>query len=205
MRKIYAVLAVLTVLLAGIVTAVGISSEPILLHAPAEATQRVEKMLHAVSAGNYTDVSACLLGNPALGVDRVPENAVGRLVWNAFTSSFRYTLQGDFYADKDGLMQDVTVQYLDMSSVTTDLNARVLELVNQRVQEAQYSRDLYDENNEIREELLMEIVSQAVEEALTQRARIVTAQLTLKLVHQNGSWWIAADNALLSAISGGTL
>lgn len=205
MRKIYAFLAVLTVILAAVVTVVGIQAKPMLLSAPEEASARVERLLSAVSAGDYGDVSACLLGNPALGVDRAPENAVGSLVWSAFTRSFRYTLVGDFYASSDGLSREISVEYLDIGSVTNGLNARTLELVNQRVQEAQYSSEVYDENNEIREEVLMEIVAQVVSEALAQRAQTVTAQLTLNLVHQDGAWWIVADNALLSAISGNTL
>lgn len=205
MRKIYAVLAVLTVILAVIVTVAGLQAEPVLLSAPAEAAQRVEQLLGAVSAGDYDTISACLLGHPALGVDRVPENPVGRQVWDAFTRSFRYTLLGDLYASPDGLSQAVSVEFLDIGSVTTGLNARTLELVNERVQAAEHTRDVYDENNEIREELLMEILSQAVSEAMAQRAKTVTVQLTLNLVHQDNNWWIAADSALLSAISGNTL
>lgn len=205
MRKVYAVLAVLTVLLAGIVTVAGIHSEPVLLSAPTEAAQRVEQLLGAVSAGNYEEVSACLLGHPALGVDRMPANSVGSLVWNAFTKSFRYTILGDLYASPDGLSQAVSVEFLDIGSVTTGLNERTLELVNERVQAAEHTRDVYDENNELREDLLMEILTQAVSEAMAQRAKTVTVELTLNLVHQDDAWWIAADGALLSAISGNTL
>lgn len=201
----FTILAILAIVLALAVTAVGLLTSPMLLKAPEEASQQVETLLKAVSRGDYASVSQCLVGHPSLGMDRDPANAANKLVWDSFTSSFRYRLEGDFYATSNGLSQDVTVEFLDVSGITDGLNDRAQTLLAQRVQEAEFTWEIYDENNEYREDVVMEVLAQAIEESQAQNKKTVSIPLTLSLVYQDGQWLIVADNALLSVLSGNTL
>lgn len=202
---LFTILALFFMALAVVITEVGTASRPVVLKTPPEAEERVQLLLDSVGRNDYAAISTCLLGNPALGVDREPANSVGSLVWNAYTKSFRYTMDGGFYATDNGLARNVTVSFLDIADIMTGLNDRAQALLAERVKEAEHIQDVYDDNHEFREDVVLDVLRQAVEEALEQRGKTVTVQLQMNLVHQDGEWWVLADTALLGAISGNTL
>ena len=178
--------------------------KPILLEQPEAAIAQVTGMMDAVCEGDYDQASAYLLGTPSLGVAEKPENFVGAMLWDAFLDSTEYALIGDCYTTDVGLAQNVSLTYLDTESVTANLRQRAEALLNQRVEEAEDVSEIYDENNDYQEEIVMEVLQEAVEAALLEDAKTMTVTLTVNLKHQNGQWWVVVDNALLDAFSGGT-
>ena len=78
-------------------------------------------------------------------------------------------------------------------------------LLEQRVAEAEDPYDVYDENLQYREDVVMEVLYAAAEDALAEDATTTTVDLTVNMVYQNEIWWIIADTNLLDAISGGIL
>jgi hypothetical protein len=97
------------------------------------------------------------------------------------------------------------ISALDLDSVTANLRDRARSSMEERIAQAEDTDDIYDENNEYREEFVMAALYDAAREALEQDARQITWELTLNLVYENGQWWIMPDQALLRAISGGIL
>ena len=178
--------------------------KPILLEQPVEAVGQVTEMMEAVCQGDYDKASTYLLGNPSLGVAEEPENVIGALLWDAFLDSTEYELTGECYTTDAGLAQNVSFTYLDTDSVTANLRQRAQVLLNQRVEEAEDVSEVYDENNEYREEIVMEALQEALQAAILEDARTVTVTLTVNLKYQDGQWWVVADNALLDAFAGGT-
>ena len=77
--------------------------------------------------------------------------------------------------------------------------------LEQRVLDAVDVSEIYDENNEYREDFVMSVLKDAVADALEEDAKKMTVELTVNLSYQNGKWWVVADEALLDAISGGIL
>ena len=146
-----------------------------------------------------------MLGKPSLGVDREAADRVGVLIWDAFGDSVSYELVGECYTTADGLAQDLTVTTLDIKSVTAQLRSRSQALLEQRVAEAEDTADIYDEKNEYREDFVMDVLYDAAVQALEEDAVEKTVELTIKLSYSDGSWWVIADENLLSAISGGIL
>lgn len=180
-------------------------SMPVLLTPPTEATNRVTGMMDAICDGDYTQASTYILGNPGLGVDREASDQVGVLIWNSFIDSLSYQLDGACYATDDGLAQNVTLTCLDVTSVTANLRERSQTLLEQRVQAAEDTSEIYDENNEYREDFVLDVLYDAAGQALQEDASDMTVSLTLNLKYQDGQWWILADSELLDAISGGIL
>ena len=176
--------------------------KPILLEEPENAISQVTGLMDAICDGDYDKASTYLLGQPSLGVAEPPENPVGAMLWNAFLNSTQYQLLGDCYSTDTGLAQDVTFTYLDTASVAAHLRERAQELLNQRVENAEDVSEIYDENNEYREEIVMEALQEAVQAALLEDAKAVTVTLTVYLKNQNGQWWAVMDSALLDAFSG---
>ena len=71
------------------------------------------------------------------------------------------------------------------------------------MEEAEDVDQIYDENNEYRQDFVDAVVRDAMEQALKQDARYVETELTVNLAFHQGQWWILADEALMRAISGG--
>ena len=176
---------------------------PILLKPAEEAQSRAATLMDAVCDGDYVTAGSMILGNPNLGVDREVTDPAGALIWNALAESMSYEFVGECYTTESGLAQSIRVSYLDLGSVTKDLKTRAQTLLENRVQNAEDITDVYDENNEYREDVVMEVLYDAVEEALQQDAKEITMEFTVNMVYQNGEWWVISDSTLLKAISGG--
>ena len=182
-----------------------LDTKPILLTPPDAARSEVVALMDAVCDGDYAAASQSIYGTPNLGVDRDAGSEVGILIWDAFSSSMSYELQGDCYTTAQGLAQDVKITCLDITSVTANLKERSRVLLEECVAEAVDVSEIYDENNEYREELVMDVLYEAVEDALVEDARSMHMEVTVNLIYQDGKWWAMADEALLNAISGGIL
>lgn len=182
-----------------------VDAKPMLLTPPDEARSKVISLMDAVSEGDYDEASQAIYGTPSLGVDREAADEVGVLIWEAFQNSISYELLGECYTTEQGLAQNVSITCIDVTSVTVNLKERAQTMLEQRVAEAVDVSEIYDENNEYREDFVMAVLRDAVEDALVEDAREITVELTVKLSYQDGKWWVVADEALLDAISGGIL
>ena len=180
-----------------------LESIPVLLAPVEEARSQAEIMMDAVAAGDYETAGAVILGEPELGVDRLPEDEAGVMIWEAFVESYQYELIGECYATDSGVSQNVRVTYLDISSVTQNLRQRSQTLLEERIAQAENVSDLYDENNEFHEEFVMAALHDAVRDALREDAKQTTVEFTLNLVYRDGDWLVVLDSDLKSAISGG--
>lgn len=181
------------------------NAKPVLLTPPDVARSKVIMLMNSVCDGNYEEASQAIYGTPDLGVDREATDEVGVLIWEAFEGSISFELLGDCYTTDQGLAQDIAVTCLDVTSVTEKLKERSQTLLKQRMEAASDVSEIYDENNEYREDFVMDVLHDAVLDALEEDAREMTVELTVNLSYQDGNWWVIADEALLNAISGGIL
>ena len=178
---------------------------PVLVEQPESAREQVEIMMEAVSRNDYAAASEVIQGNPVFGADRAPADAVSGLIWDAFVESVSYELVGDLYATDSGVAQNIKVTTLDMGSVTANLKERSEELLEQRVADADDPDVVYDENNEYREDFVMQVLYDAAVEALKADAKMMEHEVTINMIYENGAWLIVPDSSLLNAISGGVL
>ena len=194
------VLAVMTILLCVFAS----QQKPVLISEPQGAASAAETLMEAVCRGDFETAAAAMEGNPDLGVDRDSADALGKLLWEEFLKTFSYEFKSRCYALNSGMARDLTVTYLDIDSVIRSLGDRTQQLLKQRVEEAETLSDIYDENQNYREELVQEALLQAAQEALKKDPAMVTEELTLRMVHENGKWWVVPDAALIHVISCGT-
>ena len=180
-------------------------ADPVLLAPPEDAKLQVIGMMDAVCEGDFAAASTYMQGQPDLGVDREATDPVGVLIWNALCDSMSSELVGDCYGTEEGLAQDLTVSYMDITSVTAVLKDRAQAMLEKRVDEAEDLDEVYDENLQYREDFVMSVLYDAAEVALAEDAVTTSMDLTVNMVYQNETWWIIADRNLLDAISGGIL
>lgn len=180
-------------------------ASPVLVRQPEAALHQAEALLEAVSREDMGTASSLLYGTPSLGADRDPADAVGDLLWDAFIDSMDYELTGACYATDSGVALDATVTALDLNSVTATLKERSQVLLEQRIAAAKDADDIYDENGDYREDFVMQVLYDSAVAALEADAKLITKDVTLSLVYDDGQWWIMPESALLDAISGGIL
>lgn len=195
------VLAILT----GILSFSARGKNPVLISRPEEARQTAETMLEAVGRGDFTQVGGCLLGNPSFGEFQEPEDPLEKLLWEAFLGSFSWEILGDCYGSQSGTALDISASYLDFDSVMKPLGEVTKTLLNHRIGQAEDLDEIYDENNEYREELVQEVLQEAVSQTIREKGTLTQTELTLYLTHDGSYWKVIPDEALLGAISGGTL
>lgn len=182
-----------------------LEADPVLLTSPEEPRKVVSAVMEAVEDNDYEAVSSMFYGNPNLGVDRVAADRVGVLIWKEFIKSFSYELKGECYGTENGLAQDVTVRYMKISTMMPNLRTLSQNLLEQRVAEAEDVTQIYDENNEYREDFVMEVLYDAAQMAIEQDAETVELDITMDLVFSDDRWLVIPSAELLKAISGGIL
>ena len=170
---------------------------------PEGAVECSEALREAVNAADFGSIGAVLYGQPDLGVERLPETAEGQLIWDAFLYSLSFEFRGDCYATDTGLARDAVITTLDIPSVTEKLGQRAHALLTTRVENAESMTEIYDDTNNFREELVAEVLEQALEQGLRQDSGTVTREVTLTLVSRDGKWWVLPDQDLLTALTGG--
>lgn len=180
-------------------------ASPVLVQQPEAAGSQVQTMLDALCGQDYDTVSATLYGTPGLGLGRDAKDPVGQLLWDAFADSVSYELVGEFYVTDSGVARNVIITGLDMDAVTQNLRERSQTLLEQRVAQAEDTSEIYDENNEYREEFVKAVLYDAAQDALREDAATIVWEFPLNLIYENGQWWIMPEDALLEAISGGLL
>ena len=181
------------------------NQEPILLGEAGEAQESASAFMNAVCAADFTQASESIVGQPKLGVDRESNTEVGNLIWDAYWSSTEYQLIGDCYATDTGVAQKISFTYLDMTLITGKLRERSLALLEERVASAKDTSEIYDENNEYQEDVVMDVLYDATTQILQENSERVTVELVVNLRYENGQWWIVPDEALIDTIFGGSL
>lgn len=180
-------------------------ASPILVEQPQAARAQAAQLLDAVCEEDMGKASGLLYGTPSLGANRDPADAVGNALWDAFIDSMTYEIKSDCYATDSGVALDVTITALDFNSVTETLRTRSQVKLEARVAAAENAEDVYDENGDYREDFVMQVLYDSALDALAQDARLVSKDVTMSLVFDDGQWWIVPESSLLEAISGGIL
>lgn len=180
----------------------GVDAAPVMLMRPDSAVDRVQTLLDAVCDGDYETASEMLYGTPGLGARPEDSSPAVDLLWDAFLDSLEYALPGECYATDSGVAMDVRIRSLDISGVMDGLDSRAQALLNQRIAAAENATDLYDENNDFRQELIAEVLQEAVRQALAENKTFQEQTISLQLVYEQGQWWVMPETALLNVLAG---
>lgn len=179
------------------------NAAPIMISVPDAAQECSETLMKALSTGDYDTASDCLSGQPDLGLDREPEDEGSQLIWDAFADSFQYEFTGECYATPSGLAQSVMITTLDLTKISSKLPQRMDDLMAEKLANTTTMTEIYDSKGEFRQDLIQQLLLQAISEILEEDAATITRGVSLNLVYENNRWWVSLDPALLQAISGG--
>ena len=181
------------------------NAEPALAVDPAPAQQQLQSMMDALCTGDFEQAASYMYGEPNLGIDREAGSEAAVIIWDAFVESTDYALVGQCYATQNGLAQDMTFTCLDVTSVNKNLRDRSQTLLKERVDRASDVSEIYDENNEYREDVVNHVLKEAIDAALAEDATTITTTITVYLKYENNCWWVVADQELLDVLFGDVL
>lgn len=186
-----------------ITVATAMQSDPVMLKCPEEAQACVEQLMAAVSAGDYPTVSRLLYGNPDFTIPSDLQNPAADLMWDAYRKSFTCKFLTNIYTDETGLAADVALTCLDLSAVLESTHSHAKTLLKRRVDRAKSTSEIYDDDQNYREDVIAEVMRSAAAEALQECADIKkVSALTLHMVCEQGQWWVIPDAELLQVLSG---
>lgn len=170
---------------------------------PAEAAQCAQSFAAELAEGDFSGASQYVYGQPDLGAGRESATPEGKAVWEVYRSHISWEFQGSFYGTSRGLARKAVISTLDIASMTSKVAGFAGTLMNEAVAAATAMEDLYDENNNFRQDLIDSVMRRALEQALAEGADTLTQETTLELVFREGKWWVLPDQALLTALQGG--
>lgn len=207
-KRISFILAGIGLLLAAFTVWLSFSSrnaEPKLVRYSEEAGQCIQTMLDAVCIGDYASAGQRIYGSPSLTSGAETQSESGKLLWDALISSLSYEWVGEPYASLSGVSQDIKLTALKMDSVTSQLKEASMNLLTQRVQEAEDVSEIYDADGSYQEAFVMKVLKDATEQVIQAYSETETRDLTLTAVYEQGGWWVLPNQTFNELISGGIM
>ena len=96
---------------------------------------------------------------------------------------------------------DVRVSYPDIAAMTQQAGILAEQLLQQRVDQAESVSEVYDGQG-YRQEILDEVLLQAVETAAERVTQTRERNVVLELTYEAGNWWVVPGNELRDLLSG---
>jgi len=210
-KRIFAVifflLAIAAALWAVRVARYALAAEPLIPdEGPDGPTGRLEQFFGALEQRDFPAAYALLSNYSTLGLETAPADATAAAFWEAQQDVWAFTVHPGHEMNGTELTKTVTVRCLDAPAVSAEIGDRLDALLAAAAEAATEESAVYDETGEYREDLLKQSLRQATDEALAHAAEHTYEQdVTMHLKYIDGAWMIAADNALLSALTSGAL
>ena len=169
---------------------------------PQGAVTCADAFAQELNDGNLDAAAQLIYGQPDLGVAGMPEQKETAAVWNAFVESIAFEYTDKWQVVDQGLSRKATITAMDVDDVMVKMPEYVKTLLNEKIHAAEDMTELYDSSGQFREDLVADVLHQAVQRILSQDTVCVTQEVTVKFANRDGSWWAAPDQALFHALSG---
>lgn len=174
---------------------------PVLLSIDQGAQDRCRDFAQCLRQGDFDSLSQTLLGTPQI-TQYSGEEALSKRIWQAYVSSMDCALEGTLYGTDQGLAQNITLEALDLEDLGARLEEKVPLLLEARMEKAQDIQELYDGGNGYRQEVIDQVLLQALDEVLSQKPQTRETALTLRLCRSRGQWLIQPEGDLIRFLSG---
>ena len=156
--------------------------------------EQAQEFLDELSAFDLEGASAYILGTPKLTAQG--GEGTEKILWDRYWQGLSCLAEGEPYTKDGNLAVDVRVTYPDIDAMTRQAGALAEQLLQQRVDEAESVTDGY------RQELLDEVLLQAVETAAEQVTETKEKNIVLELTYEAGNWWVVPGSELRDLLSG---
>lgn len=200
---IFAVLGTVLMLSAAVVCFTALDASPKVTETPDGAIACADALIQALDEGDLEKAAQLMYGQPDLGAAGAPSDTAAAQLWEKFRQDLACVSAGKLYLQGSDFLRDIQVTVLDVTGITQAVQPRAKALLEKKVAQAENMEELYDAENHFRQDLIDQVMDQALKEAMEQDARYLTYDVTVKLVFRDEKWWAVPDAQLLEALSGG--
>ena len=163
----------------------------------------VTNFFDSLLAGQYSKAYACLSDYTTLGLENEPASEEARLVYQALKDSYECELIGRCEEKQLEAIQRVSLRYLDVKRVESEISKRVNTVLALLVAEKPRN-EVYDEHDEYLPALTDEVYLRALEQVLeSPEFYYSTAEFDVELSYMNGEWLMKTNQAMFNALMGG--
>lgn len=199
---VFAVLGIVLMLGSVAVCFVSMNAGVKVIKTPDAAIACADTFVQNLDSGNLAAAAKLMYGQPDLGVERIPADAVSALLWEKYQEDMTCSASGKLHLNGSDFVRNVTIGVLDVTSITGSVQSRAKVLLEQQVAAATDMNQLYDAENNFRKELVDQVMQQALEQAIREDAKYITREASFKVISREGSWWVVPDQALMNLLSG---
>ena len=163
-----------------------------------------KRFLSFVCDKDEEDAKKILSSDDSLFVSPENPDETEELIFSSLRESYSYSVTDPGSSEDTHTSVSASINYLDMEKSVPELkeyvNSRLAELV-----ENSRRSDVYDENDEYRQDVLNDVYAEAVKKVLEDPEKYYSdSDITLDLDYSNGEWRVAPNPALKLALSGGS-
>ena len=169
----------------------------------ADPAETVTRFFDSVRARNYPEAYACLSDYASLGLEKEPESAEARAMYDALRNSYSYTLSGSSTVTGLEASQRVVLRALNLRMTESAVQQRVNGILEEMVATMPES-EVYDGNGGYLTSFTDAIYTEALNQALQNTDALCSdTQLLIQLKYMDGTWKIVTDRNLMTALIGG--
>lgn len=177
------------------------NASPLVFGGTAKATRQVSRMLSEVSSMDASRIAASFPEGTDLermySLDNPVANALTRKVWQ----SLSFEIQGSAHGADSALAVDVKLQAMDAGKALESAKEKVRPLVSEKVKKAESLDDIFDEDNQYKEEFLNAVLLEALADVL-EHPEMREETITVYVRKNGGRWEILPEDSLINALSG---
>lgn len=200
--------ALLAILFSGgtmLLAVVGSSMGTIYAKPSGDPRTSTAEFFDALVTGDYDTAYSLMKDYSDLGLASEPGSEAGMLIYDALRQSYHYELIGQCNVNMLQATQRVSLRYLDIAAVTSQLDELTAKKLKILVQTREHDQ-VYDAEDNYLPEVTQEAYIQALEQALKDaRSCYTTVEFDMTLEYKDGKWLVVAAPEMLTALSGGTI
>ena len=202
-RLFWLILAVLFAGMAGVACFYAAMYGSIYNRPDADPAETVTRFFESIRARNYPEAYACLSDYASLGLEKEPESAEARAMYDALRNSYSYTLSGSSSVTGLEASQRVVLRALNLRMTENAVQQRVNGILEELVTTMPES-EIYDGNGGYLTSFTDTIYKEALNQALQNTDTLCSdTQLLIQLKYMEGTWKIVTDRNLMTALIGG--
>ena len=202
-RLFWLILAVLFAGMAGVACFYAAMYGSIYNRPDADPAETVTRFFESIRARNYPEAYACLSDYASLGLEKEPESAEARAMYDALRNSYSYTLSGSSSVTGLEASQRVVLRALNLRMTENAVQQRVNGILEELVTTMPES-EIYDGNGGYLTSFTDTIYKEALNQALQNTDTLCSdTQLLIQLKYMDGTWKIVTDRNLTTALIGG--
>lgn len=181
------------------------SSQPRIVSETELPEERTAEFFEYIVNADYTAAEEIIGVGASLGLSTEPQDSVGKLVFDALRESFSYELCGECTVSGVDAAQRVKITYLDIPAVTAAQKEPTKARLEQYVEQAQLSSEVFDESGAFRYDVAIRALYEVTEEILENAGEYyVSEEIEVKLSYSGNQWYLQPGEELYRILSGNT-